>query len=182
MGLRRGFKTEANKHARELRQELGLEPHAPLCPWSLAEHLAIDVLQLSALKETVPQAVHQLMHVDRKSFSAGTVFCGLKRLIVFNDAHPRGRQASNIIHELAHAILRHPLSVPFNDYGCRNFNKDIEDEANWLGPALLISEEAALHIAKHRMNATTAAQYYGCTPSVIKFRLNMTGAFRRVQR
>ncbi len=181
MGLRRGFKTEANNYARELRQELDLELHAPLCPWSLAKLLAIDMLALSALKEDIPYEVHQLMHVDRKSFSAGTVFYGLKRLVVFNDAHPKGRQASDITHELAHAILNHPPSVPFNDYGCRNFNKEIEDEANWLGPALLISEEAALHIVKQRMDETTAAQYYGCTPSVIRFRLNMTGAFRRVR-
>jgi len=121
------------------------------------------------------------MHVDQKSFSAGTVFSGLKRLIVFNDSHPKGRQASDIIHELAHAILGHPPSVPFNDYGCRNLNKEIEEEANWLGPALLVSEESALHIVRQRMNETLAAQYYGCTTSVIRFRLNMTGALRRIR-
>lgn len=181
MGLRRGFKTEANKYAREFRQELGLELHAPLCPWRLAEHLAIDILALSALHESIPDAVHHLMHVDRKSFSAGTVFCGLKRLVIFNDSHPRGRQASDIIHELSHAILGHPPSIPFNDYGCRNFNKEIEDEANWLGPALLISDEAAIHIVKQRINETMAAQYYGCTTSVIRFRINMTGALRRIR-
>lgn len=181
MGLRRGFKTEANQYAREFRQELGLEPHAPLCPWNLAEYLAIDVLKLSAFREHVPHAVHQLMHVDRESFSAGTVFCGLKRLIVFNDSHLRGRQASDIIHELSHAILGHPPSVPFNDYGCRNFNKEIEEEANWLGPALLVSEESALHIVRQRMSETLAAQHYGCTTSVIRFRLNITGASKRIR-
>jgi len=69
----------------------------------------------------------------------------------------------------------------FNDYGCRNFNNEIEEEANWLGPALLVSEEAAMYIVKQRMNESTAAQWYGCTTSVIRFRLNMTGAFKRAR-
>jgi Zn-dependent peptidase ImmA (M78 family) len=182
MVLRRGFKTEANKYAREFRQDLGLEVHSPLCPWRLAKHLAIEVYALSSFSNDEPQAVYQLMHIDQKSFSAATVFSGLKRLIVFNDAHPEGRQASNIIHELAHAILGHPPTIPFNEYGCRNFDKEIEEEAEWLGPALLVSEEAALHIARQRMTEQMAAEYYRCTVSVVRFRLNMTGASRRISR
>jgi hypothetical protein len=46
---------------------------------------------------------------------------------------------------------------------------------------LLVSEESALHIVRQRMSETIAAQYYGCTTAVIKFRLNMTGALRRIR-
>jgi hypothetical protein len=34
----------------------------------------------------------------------------------------------------------------FDSSGTRNY-KTMEEEANWLGPALLVSEEAAMHIA-----------------------------------
>jgi Zn-dependent peptidase ImmA (M78 family) len=180
MGLRRGFKKEANSYAREFRKELGVALHAPLCPWKLAQFLAIDILALSTFDAVEDHHIRQLTKVDSKSFSAVTVFYGAKRLIVSNDAHPQARQASNISHELAHAILGHPPTEPFNEHGCRNFNKDIEDEANWLGPALLISEEAALHIAKKRMDLEVAAKYYGCTQSVVRFRLNMTAAYKRI--
>ena len=182
MSLRRGFKKEANQYARDFRQELGLAFHAPLCPFALAKHLAIDVLKLSSFEHDKPDAVHHLMKTEPKSFSAGTVFHGLKRLIVFNDSHSKGRQAANVIHELAHGILGHPPSVPFSEFGCRNFNKEIEEEANWLGPALLVSEEAALHIVQESMNENDAAEHYGCTTSVIKLRTNMTGAYKRRRR
>lgn len=182
MGYRRGFKTEANEYAREFRVEMGLRAYEPLCPWSLAEYLAIPVVALSEFRNNEPEKVHHLMYIDSKCFSAATVFYGTKRLIVLNDSHSEGRQASNLSHELAHGILGHPPTEPFNDFGCRNFQEDLEDEANWLGPALLISEEAALSIATLRMDRSTAAKQYGCTESVVKMRLNVTGALKRVMR
>lgn len=100
-------------------------------------------------------------------------------MIVHNDAHSKSRQASNISHELSHAILQHPRMEPFGDYGCRNFNKELEDEANWLGPALLISEEAALHIVKSGMTIPQAVNHYNVTKEVISMRLNVTGARKR---
>ena len=48
--MRRGFKTEANAIAREVRSELGLDPASPLDVWRLAEHLDILVLPLSSLR------------------------------------------------------------------------------------------------------------------------------------
>lgn len=165
---------------REFRAELRLEPHAPLCPWRLAGHLAIPVVPLSSFEDQIPREVHHLTQRDHKSFSAVTVFNGRRRLIVHNDAHHPHRQASNISHELSHAILQHPPTEPFNEHGCRNFNKDIEDEANWLGPALLISEEAALHIVKMEMSMDEAIEFYSVSREVILMRINVTGARKRI--
>lgn len=182
MTLRRGFKQEANEYAREFREELHLRPYEPLSPWDLAQHLEIDILSLSSLRQTVSESVYHLMQVDRSSFSAATVFCGSKRLIIVNDAHSDSRQASDLSHELAHGILGHPPTEPFNEFGCRNFNPNLEEEANWLGPALLISEEAALSIAMLGMSRARAASQYGCTQSIVRMRLNVTGAVKRVRR
>lgn len=181
MVLREGFEQEANEYAREFRKELSLRAYEPLSPWDLAEHLAIGVLPLSALEEAEPEGVRYLLHVDRQSFSAATVFCGTRRLILLNDSHSEGRQASDLSHELAHGILGHPPTEPFNDFGCRNFNPDLEEEANWLGPALLVSEEAALSIAMLRMSKVIAANQYGCTQSIIQMRINVTGASKRTR-
>ncbi|MBW4505915.1 MAG: ImmA/IrrE family metallo-endopeptidase [Scytonematopsis contorta HA4267-MV1] len=180
VNYRRGFKKEANDYARELRAELGIEPHARLCPWQLAEHLDIPVEPLSAFRDTISEAVHYLMVEDTKSFSAVTVFDGMRRLIVHNDSHDIFRQSSNISHELSHAILLHPPTEPFSEYGCRNLNQEYEDEANWLGPTLLISEEAALHIVRTEMTIDEAVEHYGATKQVINMRLNVTGARKRL--
>ena len=50
-----------------------------------------------------------------------------------------------------------------DDLGCRHFDKDLEEQANWLGPALLISEEAALHIARQGWTVEQAAVEYEVT-------------------
>lgn len=182
MTLRRGFKAEANNYARELRAELGLEAHAPLCPWALAEHLLIPVLPLSKLRADAPSAIAHLMTRDCSIFSAATVFRGRRRLIVHNDAHHPHRQAANIAHELSHGILGHPPSVPLDERGCRHLNKALEDEANWLGPALLVSEEAALHIAENDIPIPQAVQMYKASAAVITMRIRVTGALMRVKR
>jgi Zn-dependent peptidase ImmA (M78 family) len=114
--------------------------------------------------------------------SAVTVFCGSIRSIVYNDAHHRHRQASSIAHELSHGILGHPPTPPLNKYGCRHYDRAIEDEANWLGHALLISEEAALYIVRTGMMMQEAIRTYGVSEDVITMRINVTGARRRVER
>jgi|SRR5579859_2908833 len=179
MTLRRGFKSEANYYAREFRTELGLELSAPLNPWKLAEHLAIPVVPLCEFAESIGPVCANWFAVSGTDFSAATVFDGTRRLIVHNDNHSLRRQASNIAHELAHGILCHPPTPPLNDHGCRNFDRVIEDEANWLGPALLISEEAALRIVKIRMPIEKACEHYGASAELINMRIGVTGARKR---
>ena len=60
MGLRRGFKAEANRWSRDLRGELGLQPIDPLCPWLLCEFLDIPLVPLNRFAVTDPQSVGYL--------------------------------------------------------------------------------------------------------------------------
>ncbi len=180
MALRRGFKTEANDLAREVRDELGLAPFDPLDPWRLAHHLGIPVKPLSSMREYAPFAAYHFSHVDTDTFSAVTVFRGRERHIIHNDFHSRGRQASNLAHELAHALLHHPPTPALNEVGSRNWDQTVEDEANWLGGALLVSEEAALMIVRIKWSLSQAALHYRVSEDMIRFRLNVTGAQKRM--
>ncbi len=181
MKLRRGFKKETNEYAKELRGELNKEPFEPLCPRELADFLLIPVLELSQLDEEA--AVQYLTVTNQEVFSAVTVFNGRKRLIVHNNSHHPRRQAANIAHELSHAILDHSPTPPFTDSGERFLNTEIqkmENEANWMGPALLISEEAALHIVRKKIPMADAVELYGVSKQLIQMRINVTGARKRV--
>ena len=180
--LRRGFKSEANSIAREIRGELHLKPADPLDPWALAEHLTIPILPLSDLREDSPAMVRHFSRRDQAAFSAVTVFEGSSRLIVHNDSHSRGRQASNVAHELSHGLLLHPPVVPIDGRGCRDWHQGLELEANWLAGALLISDEAALLIARRRLTIAQAAEVYGVSEAMARFRLNVTAAVVRVRR
>jgi Zn-dependent peptidase ImmA (M78 family) len=183
MTLRRGFKTEANWYAREMRRELGLIPESPLCPWRLASHLEFPVFGLTEFKEIIPEEIAFFRSIaGQKAFSAVTLFVGSKRCIVHNDAHSLKRQAANIAHELAHGLLLHPPKPPFDVKGSRHYDAVLEAEANWLGPALLISDEAALFIVRSKQSVLEASDQYGVSAELVRMRLNTSGAAIRIAR
>lgn len=182
VSYRRGFKTEANDIAREVRLELGLTPMDPLDPWMLSHHLEIPIRTLSSMQDYASFGVHHFSSVDISAFSAVTIFNGRERHILHNDFHNLGRQASNLAHELAHALLHHPPTPALDDQGSRNWDQGVEDEANWLGGALLVSEEAALAIERKKLPLTQAAELYKVSKEMIRFRLNVTGAQKRIMR
>ena len=182
MALRRGFKSEANAIAKEIRAEMGFSLAAPLDPWALAAHLEIPVITLSSMSEAVPDAVHHFSLVNTSEFSAMTVFSGTRRVIVYNDSHIKGRQASDITHEVSHGILLHTPKPALDANGCRNWDENMEDEADWLAGVLLISEEAALSIVRRNLPLDEAATLYGVSQKIIRWRIGVTGAQKRLSR
>ena len=181
MALRRGFKTEANQTADEVRAELGLGPLDRLDPRRLADALEIPVFDLTTVADADPAILH-FVDIEPGAFSAVTVFAGRRRGIVHNDTHSPERQNSNLAHELAHGLLLHPPTPAFGDTGCRNWDEDIEDEANWLGGVLLVTEAATLDIARKKLPIRVAAEDYVVSEQMLQWRMNMTGAYRRIAR
>lgn len=180
MTLRRGFVKEANEIARDMREELGLSASAPLSPWDLADHLDIPVLGMSTLSREAPSAVVHFARKAQSDFSGVTVFKGTSRIIIHNDSHAPGRQASDVSHEIAHALLGHQPAPALDDLGCRFWDGGIEEEAERLGGILLITEEAALSIVRRGLSPQAAAVEYGVSQQMVTWRLRMTKAHVRV--
>jgi hypothetical protein len=181
MALRRGFKTEANELSRLMRRELNLFDYDPLCPWKLAKHLGFKVYALSDFRIENPKAAQYFLAPDTGlQFSAVTLPYPGGSAIVHNDGHGIKRQASNLAHELAHALLLHSAHSISGPDGARVYCPEIEEEANWLGPALLISEAAALHIIRRGYSLDAASDIYRTSVEVIRMRLNVCGAWKRV--
>ena len=90
-----------------------------------------------------------------------------------------GRQASNLAHELSHALLGHVPTPALDARGCRDWDGAVEAEADWLAGALLIPDEAALLIARRGWSLETAAQHYGVSVPMVRYRLNVCGAHKR---
>ena len=182
MPPRRGFKAEANALAAEVRGELGLGPYDRLDPHDLARHLGVPVIRLSELVATCSAADHFLT-IEPETFSAATVFEGRHRMVVHNDAHSDARQSSDLIHELSHGLLLHP-PVPALDAktGCRNWNSALEDEANWLAGALLVTPQMALATARGRFTLGQAQHRLGVSSKMLRWRMNITGANIRANR
>jgi len=58
----------------------------------------------------------------------------------------------------------------------------LEEEASWLGPALLVSDEAALLIVERALTIGEALDRYSASEQLVKMHLNVTGALRRIRR
>jgi hypothetical protein len=187
MGLRRGFKSDANWYAKAVRQELGLTPHDPVCPWKLAERLGFEISKISDFIAAEPKAVAYLhSQAGRGEFSAITADFGTRRVIIHNDAHDPKRQSANLAHEIAHGLLIHRFVPLTGASGTRNYDREIEDEASWLGPTLLVSDDAALLIAASiaggAITLSAASDRYGVSLDLLRMRLNVSGANIRVAR
>ena len=182
--LRTGFAREAESIAEGVRRELGVGNIVKLDPHALAEYLEIPALSLNQLAQAgtrvpgIDAAVEVLRGPEQSALSAVTVFAGTQRMIVYNDRHGPARQASDICHEIAHGLLLHAPSPALDDRGCRAWNTDVENEAAYLGGALLIPGKGARWIAKCGMNPALAAARFGCSHEMVNWRLNESGARR----
>ncbi|WP_419924733.1 ImmA/IrrE family metallo-endopeptidase [Candidatus Poriferisocius sp.] len=182
MQLRRGFKAEAADLASEIRGELELGPFDRLDPHALAQHLAIPTLRLSTLEDQCNGAYY-LLFKEPRAFSACTVFDGRRRIIVYNDSHSKARQNSSLAHELSHGLLLHePTPALDGMTGCRIWDPTKEDEAGWLAGVMLVTEDMALAVARGRFTKQDAQERWGVSKQMLTWRLNMTGAYKRVQR
>lgn len=65
--------------------------------------------------------------------------------------------------------------------GCRNWDPELEEEADWLAGVLLVTEDAALAIVRNGLSLEDAATRYSVSKQMVQFRVNMTGARRRVR-
>ena len=182
MALRRGFKSEAAALAKEVREELGLGPLDRLNPRHLARYLTVPIVPLSKLSPSSPGARH-FLSVEQRAFSALTVFAGHRRMVVHNDSHSEARQNSNLAHELAHALLRHePAAALDSSTGCREWNDTKEEEAEWLGGELLVTSDMALAVARGQLTRQQAQKHLGVSEEMLNWRINKTGAAKRVER
>jgi Zn-dependent peptidase ImmA (M78 family) len=182
--MKRGFKAEAERISAELRSELDLELDGKLDPQQLAEHLAIPIISLTQLSRAARGSSFgpYFTDTDQDSFSAITVFEGHSRFIVHNDTHHPHRQSSNLTHEISHTVLEHdPAPIAASD-GNRFWDSEIEEQANWLGAALLVPREAALQMILSGRTAEEIAAHFGVSDALCKWRIRQTGILQHVER
>jgi Zn-dependent peptidase ImmA (M78 family) len=184
--LERGFKAWAERTAAGIRRDLDLSSTEPLEPRKLAEHLDVRLVSPEQLAGLPADILRQLLEVDPWGWSATTLVLPSTTVVIYNPKKSKGRQASDIIHELAHIILGHePSTVVFSEDGqlaTRTFDQTQEDEANWLGWAMLLPREALMSARRARLPAAQVADLYGVTEQLVTFRLRMTGVEVQMRR
>jgi Zn-dependent peptidase ImmA (M78 family) len=183
--LERGFKSWAERTASSLRGELGLGPHDPLLPATLAHHLEVVLWTPRDVPGLPSDVLDQLLQNDPWGWSAVSVLQGTAAVIIYNPRHSLGRQASDIVHELAHIILGHePARLIMSHNGSfvmRSYDQKDEDEANWLAWSLLLPREGLLACRRQNLTALEIANRFGVTETLVNFRVRMTGVDARIK-
>jgi hypothetical protein len=182
----RGFKTWCENTAVGFRRDLKLEPIDPLVPLRLAAELGVRVWRADEVPGIDAETLRVLLRQDPGSWSALTINAGREPLVVLNSAHSGPRSASDLAHELSHIVLGHePARVDVSEDGLlmlQSYDRTQENEASWLGGCLLLPRDALLHIRRQRWRASEAAERYGVSLDMLKYRLNVTGVDVQVSR
>ena len=176
---RRGFKTWCETVATQKRKSLKLAAHAPLCPRKIALQMGVMIITPDRIAGLKPGTLPRLLVEDPSSWSAVTVAEDGFHVVIVNSQHSPGRQSSDLMHELAHLIIGHePSWASETDGGVMilsSFDRNKEDEANWLCGSLLLPREALLHIRRRKVPDVEACETYGCSQDMLTYRFRVTG-------
>jgi Zn-dependent peptidase ImmA (M78 family) len=186
--LKRGFKANAERLAKEYREKLNIHPCAALCAFKLADHLGIEVCKAT-------EFVNSAEHVKLLSGASGQkcewsaltmVPASGKQIIIHNQFHSEARQQSDIMHELAHIICGHKHTPKEHDFelpiGLRSYDPVKEEEAKCLGATLQLATPCLLWATKRNMTHEEISNYFNSSIDMVKYRMNMTGIARRYRK
>ncbi len=177
--MRRGFKAEAERRAAAARQNLGLDPIAPIDPWAYAAFRKVTVFAFETLN--IPsESVVQLTAEDPDSWSAMTLASANgKHGIVLNPTHAATRQRNDLMHELAHIDLCHPPSrVEVSATGLlllSDYSEEQEQEADWLAASMLAPRDGLVRWRSKGIETAQIAEHYGVSLALLEWRLRTTG-------
>lgn len=179
MTLPRGFKTEAERTAVDLRQRLGLRQTDPI---NLAKVALLLGARIVSAESLVPrERLEEIENIQAFAFSACTFDVKGKPVIVFNPLRTPGRQSSDIAHELSHLLLKHELSEIeyLGEIAFRTCRSDQEEQATALGATLLLPRPLMLLASKQGMPIEQIAAEYNVSIEMARFRWNTTGVARQ---
>lgn len=182
MALRRGFKSEAERIAKQVRADLGLSAAESVVPEMLADSLGIEV---RAGDQLIPrERFDELEQLQKDAFSACTFRPSPDRVVVvYNPLSANSRRRSDLAHELAHILLGHELSriERLADNTFLTCDATQEEEAAWLSGCLLLPRALLLAEVFRGADAGEIARKYGVSKKMAQYRMDVTGVVRQKQ-
>lgn len=171
--LEKGFKAEAERISLDLRKQLGLTAFSKLCAFELAKHLRIKIRSI--------QDDYGFTDTSYSDWSACLIYNKNNHpVIIHNKVHTQARQQSDVMHEISHFYRKHPL--PEQDYdfivptAMLSINPLYEEEASWLGGVLQLPRKALeWAIFNQKMTGGSIADFYTCSPEMVRYRVNVSG-------
>lgn len=182
--MRRGFKTWAEEQATEFRLKLGIRPDAPMPVERLAEELGVEIITPSEVPGITPALLEALLTNDLSGWSAATVQTPELTVVVYNVSHSLPRRESDLMHELAHIICKHPAirMVTIAGMPVREYSDPQEEEAGWLGSSLHLPRAALWNATRLGLSTAAIMSRFNASEPMVRYRRNVTGIDRQYAR
>lgn len=181
MPLRRGFKAEAERLAKDIWSAMGLSPNDRMDAVKLAKHVGCMVRPADALVDIAK--LKELYQIQDDAFFACTFALPNNRYaIVFNPLMSVRRRNSDVAHEVAHIVLGHRLSrlERLGNVAFLSGDKQQEDEAAWLSGCLLLPRFVLVHDLRKRRKADGIAKNRMLSMDMVNYRVRVTGVARQL--
>ena len=175
--MRRGFKTWSEEQALAFRVALNLRPDSPLPAERLAEYLGVHLITPSEVPGMSEELLDALLTNDTCGWSAVTVQVGDLAIVVSNVSHSLPRRESDLMHELAHIICRHPAMriVRVAGLPVREYSDVQEEEAAWLGGCLHLPRVALWNALSRGLTVPAIMARFNASEQMVRYRRNVTG-------
>lgn len=175
--MRRGFKTWAEEQATAFRLVLGIRPDAPLPAERLADHLGVCLLTPAEIPGMTSGLLEALLTKDTSGWSAVTVEFGDQPIVIYNICHSLARRESDLMHEMAHIICKHPAMRIVTTAGLpmREYSEVQEEEAAWLGGSLHLPRAALWKALRHGLPVPSIMERFNASEQMVRYRRNVTG-------
>lgn len=177
--LGRGFKTDAEKASCVLRSKLSIAPHERMPAADLADYLGMCIVGPDRIPGLQDLDMDHLKNSGARKWSAIylPVPFPYRDLIIHNQSHSLERQEANLFHEIGHQVCGHKPDkiIVINGFPIREFSKEKEDQANYIGQCLHISKDAAFYALKAGLSVDEICAKYCSSREVANLRLNITG-------
>jgi len=183
--FKRGFKKFADEKSIELRKAIGVKPSHPLSGLVLAKHLNVKVLYPNEVPEIDPDTLSHLQKGNDSEWSGVALQVNDQSIVIINNSHSLARQESTIMHELAHIICGHSMGefrLLSEGIFLRDYNKEYESEADWLGGCLQLPSVALYYSHKDGLSMQEIALRFNASIDMVRFRMNMCGIGKRKNR
>lgn len=181
MALRRGFKAEAERLAKDFWGAMCLTPNAAMDAVKLAEHVGCIVRPADTLVGLAK--LKELYRIQDDAFFACTFELSRNRYaVVFNPLMSGTRRNSDVAHEVAHIVFGHSLSrlERLGNIAFLSCDKQQEEEAAWLSGCLLLPRFALIHDLRERRKPDAIARNRMLSRDMVDYRVRVTGVARQL--
>jgi hypothetical protein len=166
------FKHRCEAIAVDWRHYFHLRAFDPLPAEQLLQALGGEAITPDQLVNVSSEVISQLL--NGSDWSAGLI----RRhplLILCRPDHTPARHQSDMMHEIAHILLKHPL-IDFNpETGLPMRDQSYEAEATYLGGCLQIPRLGLRWITQQGFTTKQIANHFTASEGMVRLRANMTG-------